>query len=295
MTNIRLTERDLNIFRYMASLRLLTMNQMATLFYDNHPLPGLELEKGKTALRVRVSKLMNAGYIRSAPLSFTKVAYVKGYFLGPNGIEVIKDMREYEDYSRPRWLERKHTTCLVHGPHHVIANNFLINLLMLAKHRDDFVIYEWLGDKDATFRFTWKGTRLTFDPDLYLVFGRVPKKMTPMFLEVDRNTTTTTVIGQKTYRLIQYCCSDEYMDLFGSRKIPRTCFIVPDKKRLSEISKVISKIIKTYNVSEFQFFLSTFEGTDVFSIDEGRITDKSLNGVWYNQKMERVESPFNEG
>jgi len=116
-----------------------------------------------------------------------------------------------------------------------------------------------------------------------------------LFVEVDRNTTTTTVIGQKTYRLIQYCCSAEYMDLFGSRKIPRTCFIVPDKKRLSEISKVISRIIKTYNVSEFQFYLSTFEGIDVFSIDEGRITDMPLNGVWRNHKMEKVESPFNGG
>ena len=47
------------------------------------------------------------------------------------------------------------------------------------------------------------------------------------------------------------------------------------------------------HISEFQFYLSTFEGTDVCSIDEGRMTDKSLNGVWYNQKMERVESPFN--
>ena len=73
------------------------------------------------------------------------------------------------------------------------------------------------------------------------------------------------------------------------------CFIVPDNQRAREISKVIVRIFKTYNVSEFQFYLSTFEGTDVFSIDEGRITDKSLNGVWYNQKMEKVESPFNGG
>jgi hypothetical protein len=116
--------------------------------------------------------------------------------------------------------------------------------------------------------------------------------MTPLFVEVDRNTTTTTVIGQKTYRLIQFCFSDEYIELYGSRRLPRMCFIVPDNQRVREISKVISKIIKTYNVSEFQFYLSTFEGIDVFSIDEGRITDKSLNGVWFNQNMEKVESPI---
>ena len=292
MLNIRLTARDLEIFKYMAKLRLLTMNQLTTLFYEKHQLPKLALRKGCSAMRVRASKLINAGYIRSAPLSFVDVAFTKAYFLDSLGIEIVKDMREIESYESPRWLERRHTTCLTQGPHHVIVNNFLINLIMLSRIRDDFTVDDWLGDRDATFRFTYNKSRITFDPDLYVSINSDRERGNiNVFLEVDRNTTTTEWRG-KIYRVFQYCKSGEYEKLTGNKYFPRPCILVPDEKRLRAISKVIRDVKEQYNVGRFTFWLTTYNGADVYAIDEGEITIMPVDSPWRSEDNEEIRSPL---
>jgi hypothetical protein len=291
--NIRLGERDLEIFKYMARLRMLTMNQMAALFYQGHPLPVLELEKANGALRVRVSRLIKGDFVRSAPLSFARAAFVKGYFLGPNGIAVLKDLREYEDYRKPRWMERKHTMCLLHGPHHVIVNNFLTNLLMLSRCREGFDVLDWLGDRDATFRFTFKGERFTYDPDLYVkVTSECERGEMTIFLEVDRDTTTIPVLRRKIYRAHQYYLSKEYKEVTGSGLFPRLCFLVPDRKRAGTLTGAIIKVLGDYNIASFPCWISTFDEMDVFSIDQGRVTDVQLVKPWVSEKGELVASPL---
>jgi len=44
-------ERDLEIFTYMARLRMLTMNQMAALFHNGHPLPNNPTASSSTSSR----------------------------------------------------------------------------------------------------------------------------------------------------------------------------------------------------------------------------------------------------
>jgi hypothetical protein len=274
----------------MARLRMLTLNQMAALFYDKHPLPDLELEKANGALRVRVSKLIRGDFVRSAPLSFAQAAFMKGYFLGPNGIAVLKDLREYEDYRKPRWMERKHTMCLLHGPHHVIVNNFLINLLMLSRCRDGFYVLDWLGDRDATFRFTYKGERITYDPDLYvMVTSKSESGEMTIFLEVDRD--TTPILRRKIYRAYRYYLSREYRDLTG-RYFPRLCFLVPDRKRMKTLMGAIQKVLADYSISKFPCWISTFDEMDVFSIDRGKVTDVQLVKPWVNERGRSVSSPL---
>jgi Replication-relaxation len=290
--NIRLGERDLEIFTYMARLRMLTMNQMAALFYEGHPLPGLELKKANGAMRVRVSRLMAGDFVRSAPLSFARAAFLKGYFLGPNGIAVLKDTREYEDYRKPRWIERKHTMCLLHGPHHVIVNNFLINLPMLSRCREGFEVLDWLGDRDATFRFTLKGERITYDPDLYVkVTSECERGERTIFLEVDRDTTTIPVLRRKIYRAHQYYLSREYKELTGGL-FPRLCFLVPDEKRTRTLTGAIMKVLGDYKISTFPCWISTFDEMDVFSIDQGRVTDVQLVKPWVSERGRLVASPL---
>ncbi len=285
MHSIRLTARDLEIFKYMAKLRLLTMNQLATLFYEKHQLPKLALRKGCSAMRVRASKLINAGYIRSAPLSFVDVAFTKAYFLDSLGIEVVKDLREIESYERPRWLERRHTTCLMQGPHHVLVNNFLINLIMLSRCKEGFEVEDWLGDRDATFRFSYKRSRLTYDPDLYVSASvDLGKDRNDIFLEVDRNTTTTTEWRKKIFRFFQYLKSGKFQEITRSRLFPRCCILCPNKVRLNSIAKVIQSIKREYKIENCQFMLSTFHDIDIYSIDEGRITEKPLEYQWIDEQ-----------
>jgi hypothetical protein len=297
----------------MARLRMLTMNQMAVLFYEGHPLPGLELKKANGALRVRVSRLIKGDFVRSAPLSFARAAFVKGYFLGPNGIAVLKDLREYEDYRKPRWMERKHTMCdqrqsllraasgmvdaghmcLLHGPHHVIVNNFLTNLLMLSRCREGFEVLDWLGDRDATFRFTLKGERFTYDPDLYVkVTSECERGERTIFLEVDRDTTTIPVLRRKIYRAHQYYLSREYKELTGSGLFPRLCFLVPDRKRAGTLTGAIMKVLGDYNIPTFPCWISTFDEMGVFSIDQGRVTDVQLVKPWVSERGRLVPSPL---
>jgi hypothetical protein len=291
--NIRLGERDLEIFKYMARLRMLTMNQMAALFYEGHPLPRLELKKANGALRVRVSRLIKGDFVRSAPLSFARTAFLKGYFLGPHGIAVLKDLREYEDYRKPRWMERKHTMCLLHGPHHVIVNNFLINLLMLSRCEEGFEVLDWLGDRDATFRFTFKGERFTYDPDLYVkVTAECERGEMTIFLEVDRDTTTIPVLRRKIYRAHQYYLSKEYKEVTGCGLFPRLCFLVPDQKRAGTLTGAIMKVLGDYNIPTFPCWISTFDEMDVFSIDQGRVSDVQLVKPWVSERGQLVTSPL---
>ena len=297
-TNVLITNRDLDIFAMIARLRFLTLNQIAALFYDKHDGYNLEMKKSYGTLSKRVSLLARAGFLVTADISFFDGGKRRAYLLGKNAIDALKDIREEEDFEAPGWLQRKHTAAVWHGPHHVLVSNFLINLLLLSKLREDFSVDDWIADRDCRY-YIKKGDQVKIlDPDLYLCVQNGSPDPIPMLLELDRGTVSSTVIRRKAHRVFEYYATDRHPKEIGFEYFPRVLFITPDRERRDKFAKEINKAKENYrgkyskNIASFPFWLATYDDVDINSIDQGRVTDKPLDPVWVKADGELGVSPF---
>ncbi len=140
--------------------------------------------------------------------------------------------------------------------------------------RGSLILDVGCGDRDATFRFTFKGERLTYDPDLHVkVTAECERGERTIVLEVDRDTTTIPVLRRNTYRAHQYYLSKEYKEVTGGVLFPRLCFLVPDEKRAGTLTGAIMKVLGDYRIPTFPCRISTFDEIDAFSIEQCRVSD----------------------
>jgi len=297
-TNVLITSRDLDIFAMISRLRFLTLNQIAALFYDKHDGYNLEMRKAYWALAKRAATLVRAGFLTTADISFFDRGNRRAYLLGKNAIDALKDIREEEDFESPGWLQRKHTAAVWHGPHHVLVANFLINLILLSKLRDDFAVDDWLADRDCRY-YIKKGDQVKIlDPDLYLCVQNGSPDPIPMLIELDRGTVSSTVIRRKAHRVFEYYATDKHKLDIGFPYFPRVLVITPDRERRDKFAREINNAKEHYkgkyekNISAFPFWLTTYDDVDINSIDRGRVTSKPLEPVWISSDGELGLSPF---
>ena len=61
---------------------------------------------------------------------------------------------------------------------------------------------------------------------------------------------------------------------------------------LRAISKVIKDVKEQYNIGRFTFWLTTYDGADVYAIDEGGITVRPVESSWKSEGNIEIRSPL---
>jgi len=300
MGNIVLSEKNLELLNLISQLGFLTEKHICALFYTKHKSGDLDMVRARQSLSVRISEMANGGYLAKAAIPSQGLSNRVGYILGPAGALALKDTKALESMQDLRWLEIRRDEVLYYARHHLISINFLVNLMMLSRERNDLEIKTWLPDSDCRFYIPKGGKKLVLNPDLYLCITRESKESIPIFLEVDRNTNNKSRFHRKVLRFFLYYSSDKHIRDLNESYFPRVCILAPTEARLESLQSVVRESKRNYNgdnaegVATMPFWFATFEGADVYSIEEGRVSDKPLNGCWFNERGKQVTSPLEE-
>ena len=292
--------RDFNIFKYMATLGFVTVNQLCAFLEPNGRVTSKDISRQKGAIYKRLHFLSRDGYISSGPAPAIDSTTIKAYFLAPAGARVLSDLREVEYSSAPRWLEKKKHFVWTQGPHDLAAGNFISNLVGLARLDMSYSVDNWRGGRDCRFYIpNGDGTRL-FNPDLYLEICPVECAPIPMFLEIDTGNVSLSVIRRKGLRVFQYFTSGQFIEDLGTGLFPRTLFVVQTQSRMSILMREMRKARDTYKgpdsnlIREFPFWFATYDDIELDATDRGRLTRKPLEGVWRTLDGEKCVTPFKE-
>ena len=298
MSNLVLTPRDLEVLRMSSRIGFLTETQICSLFYPKHNGFDLDLFHARGSLAKRIKKLVDNGYLAKSTIPCTGPRNRVAYILGPNGAEVLKNTREIESHSDPRWLTKRTNDILIRSRHDIITINFLVNLMMLDRLIPDFHLVDWIPDRDCRFYVPKGGKNLLVNPDLYLsVLNGGPGGAT-LFLEVDRDTLDKKAMHIKILRLFQYHSSRNYIRDLECDRFPRICIIAPSRARVEVLKSDILEAKKQYsstvseNISRMPFWLATFDDVEVHSLDQGFVTRKPLEEVWESDTGKKYPSPL---
>jgi hypothetical protein len=296
--NINLQTRDYSIFRYMSTFGFVTVNQLCALIEPNGTGPSSDLSVYRRAVYKRLESLQNNGYISSGPAPTLTGTTRSAYFLSPSGASVLSDLREYENLSAPRWLERKKHFVWTQGPHDVAACNLVSNLIALSRVQSSFTVDDLRGGRDCRFYIPHQETNYLFNPDLFYEFNSVEIKTIRMFVEVDTGNVSLSVIRRKALRAFQYFASRKYIDDFGTKLFPRTLFIVNSASRLKVVFRELRKAREVYKgpdatlIHKFPFWLATYDDVDISAVDQWRLTTAPLERNWTTIEGETGVTPF---
>ncbi|MCG2796353.1 MAG: replication-relaxation family protein [Actinomycetia bacterium] len=300
MSSISLTDKNIELLEYLATLKMMTENQICALFYGKHDSFNLDMYKARNAMSGRISSFVKADIINKIPIPTQNNSRVsrQGYVLGPAGADILKEEREIERRQLPHWLQRRDTDVSIHATHNVLVNNVLINLIMLSRLKGDFFVDTWLSDRDCRFYIELKNNdnKLLFHPDFFLMTSNGSQVGSPVFVELDRGRVSPKSLAIKIRRTFQYYESGKYKVDLTVPYFPKMAIVVPDQDRIDTFMHVIAAAKKHYprraNVDEFPFWLTTYEGVDVYAIDEGRVSTKPLDPVWLSDQGVKWTSPF---
>lgn len=294
-----LQERDIEIFRYMATFGFVTVNQLCSLLDPNGKGASKDTSAYKAACYKRLEALSREGLIYSAPAPSVGGPTIKGYFLSTSGASAFADVREVEYMGRGNWAEKKSHFVWTQGPHDLAAGNFVANLVALSRLDGGFSIDSVRGGRDCRYHIPAGESSYLFNPDLFFehtIEGRDPM---PMFVEIDTGHLSLQVIRRKALRLSHYFGSGAYVEEFGDNLFPRTLFIFADGRRLRNVAGVLAKSREAYRgpnaklVRPFPMWLSTYEDVDINAVDENRVIQAPLGPNWKNLDGETGISPFN--
>jgi len=298
MGNIVLTDANIEMLKYIASLKVMTEKQISALFYSKIDSLTFDTAKARCYVSNRLSQLAGAGFVSKVPIPSASRITRQGYVLGPKGALALKHHLEIENMHTANWLERKHTDVVVHYRHLIYANNFLINLILLSRMMPGFQLDEWIPDSDCIFYIKRGEKPQILDPDLYLATSNGNGSSCTSFVEIDCGTLTSRVLKRKVLRFFQYYESGKYRQDLASSLFPRVAVIVPDSNRVSSFSKAIRQVKENYagkkseSLKKMPFCLTDFSSADINSIEEGRISRKPLEPIWVDENGRKRNSPL---
>lgn len=300
VSSISLTDKNIELLEYLASLKMMTENQICALFYGKHDSYDLDMYRARNSLNPRISAFVKADIINKIPIPTHNNSRVsrQGYVLGPAGADILKEQREIERRQLPHWLQRRNTDVSIHATHNVLVNNVLLNLIMLSRLKDGFHVDTWLSDRDCRFYIELKNSdkKLIFHPDFFVMASNGSQVDSPVFFELDRGRVSPKSLAIKIRRTFQYYESGKYKLDLTVPYFPKIAIVVPDQYRIDTFMNVIAATKKHYprraNVGEFPFWLTTYEGADIHAIDEGRVSTRPLDPVWFNEDGIKWTSPF---
>lgn len=298
MSRIVPSPRDFEIMKMISRLGFMTETQICTLFYSKHRDFKLDLKRARNAIAQRIAQLLQHGYLAKSTIPGTGTINRVAYLLGPHGAEYLKNTREIEIRQNRRWIEARTNDLMIRSRHDLIATNFLVNLLMLARITPQFDTVNWIPDRDCRFYVEKGENKLLVNPDLFVSIRNGSPEGPDAFIEVDRNTLDDKAIRIKVLRLLQYFVSRKYKKDLGIKLFPFICVLVPTKERLEAFQRIITSTKTFYSddssekVSRVSFFMTTFDQVEVDSIERGFVSTKPLEGVWVNEQGTRFVSPL---
>lgn len=290
-TGMRVNGRDMQIFDELGRMKLLTARQMGALFFVRPVRSSWDAEKSAAAARRRISILKRNGYLRSA--------YVPGdtpekcYFLGPAAVALLKSDEE-ASVNAPRYAERKETYAINSARHDLPLNSFIINLMLLEKIRDDFVLTEFRGEREMNFKVS--SDRQAFRPDSYLR-GGIGKGERACFMELHRGAVNASRTETKLYGHAEFV-KRGMRELLSITYNPVYCWLVPDTDRLVKVATCIRSFKAKYKdaypwLSKGFYYLATDDEMEIRSIERGSLTENPLHDCyWLNENLSRFCSPF---
>lgn len=276
----------------------MTLNQAAVLFYGRHDGYQLDLDRARDSLKHRIAQLVNAGFLSKGVTRYGGKLNVRAYYIAPAGARVLKDLRETEYMEAPDWVIRKQNRVWSYGAHDLMVGSFLVNLMMLDRLKPDFTLIDWKSSYDTRYFIRRGDHPLVFDPDLYLAVSFSEFDSLPIFLELDNSNISMANACRKIQRIFQYYESGKWRSELNAELFPRIAILVPGDSRITFFRRAISSVKKSYqgqarlHVQRFTFFLSTFSQVDLFSIDQGRVSEKPLSRYWQTSEGQKGVSPF---
>lgn len=285
----RITSRDLELFQQLAKMKLLTAKQIAALFYVKPPRVSWDPERGRAAAARRIAVLKRNGYLRSSFVPGDTSE--KCYFMAPAAAALL-GTGGGENVFAPRYLEKKITYSIKFARHDLPLNSFLINLLLLAKVLDDFVIEDYLGEPEMNFTVQTSNDKKTkFKPDAYIRGGLGVGRSS--FFELDSGAPEASSVETKLLGHAGFIREGMEELLYTSIK-PDFCWILPHLPRVKMIAGYMRAFKKKYTwMPTGWWYLTTVDEMEISSINEGRLTEAPLGGGrWYNEDLEVVSSPL---
>ena len=288
---MRVNGRDMRIFDELSRMKLLTVRQIAALFFSGPARFNWDAERSAAAARRRISILKRNAYLRSA--------YVPGdtpekcYFLGPAAVGLLKADEEAHVHE-PRYAERKETYALNSARHDLPLNSFIINLMLLERIREDFTITEFRGEQEMNFKMAPERTE--FRPDSYLR-GGIGKGERACFFELHRGAVNASRTETKLFGHAEFI-KRGMGELLSIGYNPVYCWLVPDMDRLVKVATCIRSFKTKYReaygwMNKGYYYLATDEDMEIRSIDKGRLTENPLhNRYWFDENLSSFRSPF---
>lgn len=295
---VRITKRDIAIFQLISKLKMLTVNQIAALFFVKPPRERWDMSKARSAAGKRISMLQRGEYLMSGYVPGTPGK--KCYILGPEAVKLLKEDEELGALEDPRYFERKHTYAVYNSLHDLPCNSFVINLMLLSETRDDFYLDEVLGEKDCSFMIEGGKGTYNFKPDFYVQAGAGGMRRA-CFFEYDTGSVSAKKLQRKVYLHVRFI-HEGMSEFLGLKYQPVMCFLVPDEKRVKFVGHQIRLIKSEYKgtyakrLQGFPYFIAISKDMGIDALEEGRLTENPLhNKYWYDEDGDRFHSPFRDG
>ncbi|MBU0494380.1 MAG: replication-relaxation family protein [Chloroflexi bacterium] len=289
--NVRITQRDIDLFHALAKFKYLNTKQIAALFFVKPVCWEWDPAASKAAAATRISRLV-PDYLDSAYIPGTHGE--KCYYLGPAAIKLLKTDAELEDFRPPRYQERKRVGAIYNTLHDLPMNSLLINLMLLEKLRDDFTLREMLVGGDLSFRVMARRENkyYGYKPDAYVRARRETERA--CLIEMDTGAVKLDRFRKKVELHWEFTDRRLGHELLGLDYLPVMCVIAPDMKRLKTLARQVRTIKKEVQFGgNWPVFLATVEGLDVRSVENGHVTDKPLrDDCWYDEDGDPFHSPF---
>lgn len=281
----RLTERDRDIVLAVYEHRVLTTNQIETLFFASSTgFKGEVSPKYNSRCRLRLQALYHAGYLQrdEQPQKMTEGRKPLLYFLDVRGAELVAEVQDVPVGSldwNPRAPRVSPFTL-----EHLLATNDVRVAAEVSARRHGLEITTWLDDstlrrletKEYVYLRIGDGgeQKVAIVPDGYFVLehGRVGQEgwvRHNQFLETDMGTTTGMYAkygkrdwARKVAAYLQYYRSGKYQERYGTRSM-RVLTVTTSERRLANLKGVTEKV-----GGKGRFWFTTFEkvqGADVLA------------------------------
>jgi hypothetical protein len=288
---MRVNARDMRISDELNRMKLLTVKQIGALYFVEPPRFSWDADKSAASVRRRISILKRHGYLRSA--------YVPGdtpekcYFLGPAAVGLLKADEEAR-VNEPRYAEKKETYALNSARHDLPLNSFIINLMLLDRIRDDFMLAEFRGEQEMNFKMP--PDRIEFKPDGYLR-GGLKGRERACFFELHRGAVNASRVESKLLGHAEFI-KRGMREMLAIRYDPVYCWLVPDMDRLVKVAACIRSFKIKYRqaygwLNGGFYYLATDEDMEIRSLDRGSLSENPLhNRFWYDENLARYKSPF---
>jgi hypothetical protein len=253
-SNVRIQERDIEIFDWLYKFRFLTVQQIAGLVESveiKTAKPEYQFKGGYDAIVKRVKLLTDADYLRC----FTDISSKYVYSLGPRAIDNLVLAKGIAKEEIDHILEQKKRG-EQHLKHFLMIAEFGATLAIAIKQRPDIQLITWLPEsidrqievvipeRDLTDEMKkWKKRRedynLTLKRKPDAIFGlQSPKGQAFFILEADRGTESIKIFMQKMATYYHFLAQDKFKDWSVEN------FIHPEGKAISKFRVI------TYTVTQ---------------------------------------------